>query len=276
MYSSLFLLSAWAGNAQWKADGTALTTTFTMKDLNNNSYDLFTMLNAGKHVIMDLSATWCGPCWSYHSTHVLDNYYDKYGPTGTSVKDAQVFLYEVDPSTTLADVNGTTSATQGNWAAGTTHPICNETSTSSVVGAFLAPGTTSYGVPAVFVVCKNKQLYKISTGITTEAGVRSFVASKCGVGPLQNGEVMDMGFSYNLYPNPASDESILHLNLEEELNVSLDVINSLGQKVYSVNPQLMTGMHDVQLPTASWANGMYFLKLQAGKRNVQARLLVQH
>ncbi|HNF71575.1 MAG TPA: T9SS type A sorting domain-containing protein, partial [Chitinophagaceae bacterium] len=62
----------------------------------------------------------------------------------------------------------------------------------------------------------------------------------------------------------------------EELNVSLDVINSLGQKVYSVNPQLMTGMHDVQLPTASWANGMYFLKLQAGKRNVQARLLVQH
>lgn len=85
MKKTLFTLAmtcfAFLSNAQWLADGTALSSTFAMKDINNVSYDMFTMLSAGKHVVIDLSATWCSPCWSYHQSHVLDNYFDKYGPT---------------------------------------------------------------------------------------------------------------------------------------------------------------------------------------------------
>jgi hypothetical protein len=275
--SLLMTCFAFLSNAQWQADGTVLTSTFTMKDMNNVNYDLFTILNSGKHLLIDFSATWCGPCWSYHTTHVMDKYHDKYGPTGTAVKDAQVILYETDPSTTTADVQGTTSGTQGNWTTGTTHPICNETSTSNVISKFLAPGTTSYGVPAVFVVCKNKKLYKISTSLTTETGLRSYIAGKCGIFPLSSEDVMDIDFSYNLYPNPSASNSTIHVSLDKSNTVSYTVTNSLGQVVNSMpKTNMLEGTKDIELNTSSWSNGVYFVNLTVGARNVNAKLVVAH
>lgn len=257
-------------------DGTTISSTISFKDINNTTYDLFTLCNSGKHVIIDLSATWCGPCWSYHTSKVLDSYYDKYGPSGTGVKDAQVFLYEVDAATTMADLQGTTAATQGDWIAGTTHPICNEASTNSMVLKFVQPGQ-SYGVPAVFVVCKDKKLYKISTNLTSESGLRSFVSSKCGVAPTSNDDVMDIDFSYNLYPNPAQDKAVLHLNLDNSNDVSYTVCNSLGQQMIANSfKSLSVGNHDMNLNSSSWAEGIYFVNLTVGNRNVNMRLSIAH
>jgi hypothetical protein len=268
---------AFLSNAQWLADGTALTSTFTMKDINNVSYDMFTMLNSGKHVVIDLSATWCGPCWSYHQSHVLDNYFDKYGPSGTSVKDAQVFLYEVDQATTMADLQGTGGSTQGDWITGTTHPICNEASTGTVLMKFLAPGTTSYGVPAVFVVCKDKKLYQVSTGLTSEPGLRNYIASKCGVAPLANEEVMDIDFSYNIYPNPSSSATTIHVNLDKSNTISYSVSNSLGQVVFKASPaEFASGTKDLEINTAGLSEGLYFVNLQVGNRMVKTKLIIVH
>lgn len=278
LFLSLSILcSVVVANAQWQADGSTFAGTITMKDINNNSYDMVTMLNAGKHVILDFSATWCGPCWAYHTSHVLDTYNDKYGPSGTSVKDAQVFLYEVDQATTLADLQGTGSSTVGDWITGTTHPICNESATSTMLFKFLAPGTTSYGVPAVFVVCKDKKFYEISTSLTTEPALRSFIASKCGVGPLANEEVMDIDFSYNIFPNPAASYSTIHMNLDKTLPVSYSVSNSIGQVVYALPvAEMSEGTNDLQINTSTLANGIYFINLKVGSRMIKTKLMVNH
>ena len=116
-------------------DGTDVAPDFTGTDLNGNSHNLYDYLDAGKTVVIDVSATWCSPCWSYHQAHELRNLYDTYGPNGTD--EVMVLFIEGDPSTTTADLNGTGTHTAGDWVTGTTYPIIVDASIGSV--AFLDP-----------------------------------------------------------------------------------------------------------------------------------------
>ncbi len=142
--------------AQLAPGSTAPNWTFT--DLNNNQWDLYTLTAQGKTVFIDVSATWCGPCWSYHNTHALRDIYDEYGPNGTIVpNEIMVFFIEGDASTTIADLNGTGSNTQGNWVTGTTYPIIDP-------GAQTAAFNTNYNIgyfPTVYKVCPDNKIYEV-------------------------------------------------------------------------------------------------------------------
>ena len=54
----VFLSSFFQANAQ-VADGT-IAPDFTVTDIMGNTHNLYSYLNANKHVILDFSATWCG------------------------------------------------------------------------------------------------------------------------------------------------------------------------------------------------------------------------
>jgi len=142
--------------AQLAPGSTAPDWTFT--DLNGNSWNLYTLTAQGKTVFIDVSATWCGPCWNYHNTHALRDIYNEYGPTGTIVPgEIMVFFIEGDQATTIADLNGTGGNTQGDWVTGTTYPIID-------------PGTATnqfdsdYGIayfPTVYKVCPDNKIYEV-------------------------------------------------------------------------------------------------------------------
>ena len=97
---------------------------FTVTDLDGNTHDLYSYLNNGVSVVIDVSATWCGPCWSYHNSGTLENFYNSYGPGGTG--DVMVIFAEGDAGTNLECLygpSGCVGGTQGNWVAGTPYPI---------------------------------------------------------------------------------------------------------------------------------------------------------
>lgn len=116
---ALFLFSGKMANAQL-ADG-CIAPDFQAVDINGNSWHLYDLLDQGKTVFIDISATWCGPCWSYHTSGKLEAVYNQYGPPGTN--EAMVFFIEGDANTTLADLQGTGGNTQGDWVTGTPYPI---------------------------------------------------------------------------------------------------------------------------------------------------------
>ncbi|CAN5390916.1 hypothetical protein BH11BAC1_BH11BAC1_13920 [soil metagenome] len=127
---ALFLFSGRVANAQL-ADG-CIAPDFTGTDINGQSWHLYDLLDQGKTVFMDVSATWCGPCWNYHISGNLENLYNSYGPPGTN--EAMVLFIEGDGSTNtacLTSAAGCNSSTQGNWIAGTPYPIIDDATIAS-------------------------------------------------------------------------------------------------------------------------------------------------
>jgi hypothetical protein len=132
---------------------------WTGTDLNGVTYNLYSLLDSGYTVFIDVSATWCGPCWAYHNTHALKNLYDQYGP-GTAQNKVRVFFIEGDGSTTLADLQGTGSNTQGNWIAGTTYPIIDNASIGNLL-------QINY-FPTIYKVCPNRLITEVGQINTTQ------------------------------------------------------------------------------------------------------------
>lgn len=56
---------------------------FELIDLDGTTHKLYEdYTDLGYTVFLDFSAIWCGPCWSYHTTHALKDVYENHGPSG--------------------------------------------------------------------------------------------------------------------------------------------------------------------------------------------------
>jgi hypothetical protein len=117
---------------------------FTATDINGEVWNLYDLLDEGNTVILDFSATWCGPCWNYALGGTLEDMYSTFGPEGTG--DLYVFYLESDDSTTSADLNGTGTATTGDWVSITNFPIIDNAS-----NIFDSYSNTYY--PTIYTVC---------------------------------------------------------------------------------------------------------------------------
>ncbi|MCB0642414.1 MAG: redoxin family protein, partial [Phaeodactylibacter sp.] len=153
LLAGLFLVSGWlcAENPPVALPNGSTAPNFTLTDLDGVSHTLYDYLDQGKTVVIDFSATWCGPCWNYHNTHILNDLYDQYGPDGTD--EVMVFFVEGDPSTPVSSLYGGPGS-QGNWVAGTSYPIMDDP-TGSVASAY----SISY-FPTLYAICPNRKVYE--------------------------------------------------------------------------------------------------------------------
>jgi len=155
LLTAMFAFACLTASAQLPAGATAPD--FTATDINGVEHHLYDYLAQGKTVIMDVSATWCGPCWAFHSAHVLEDLAKAYGPEGSD--EIVVLFIEGDPATTLANLNGISgpSITQGNWVEGTNYPIIDN--------AAIADAYDIAYFPTLYRICPDGKVYEMDPAL---------------------------------------------------------------------------------------------------------------
>jgi len=226
--------SLFAFNAKAQLPDGSIAPNFTLTDLNSNSWDLYTVLNSGKTVYIDFSATWCGPCWSLHNRRSLDTLYEKHGPTGqpgvsaTTTNDVMVFFIESDDGTNTgclsnSGCNTSYAPTQGNWVTGTSFPIMDNGQNTA----------TAFGVPyypSVFMICPDKGTHFLQT---TEITASTFLSA------------LDLYNLRNTTPCLVATSSL-------DASVSNTIIQSLISTCDSMNPTItLTNESTVPLTSAT-------------------------
>ena len=147
-----------------------LSPDWTITDINGVSQNLYSYLNAGKTVFIDISTTWCGPCWGYHNSGAYDSLWNLHGPIGApsvspgTTNDIMLFLIEADGTTTNADLHGVGAPngnTLGDWVTGTNYPIIDPTyTTTPSVYDFNAIYNVSY-YPTCVMICPDRSMTNV-------------------------------------------------------------------------------------------------------------------
>ncbi|MFK7949957.1 MAG: carboxylesterase family protein [Saprospiraceae bacterium] len=71
-----------------------------------------------------------------------------------------------------------------------------------------------------------------------------------------------------IYPNPTTDLLNIDLSMNTKSQAYLQVLNSIGQTVYSENLLLPKGNNQVIMNTTNWSSGLYFLNLKSDNQQM--------
>jgi hypothetical protein len=89
-------------------------------------------------------------------------------------------------------------------------------------------------------------------------------------------EMDDMARYIAVYPNPANEFAGVEIDLIDRSDVTLNVVNTMGQTVYTDAMTMEAGTQKVELPTSALSAGLYFVNVNVNGVSKTLRLNVAH
>ena len=227
---------------------------FTLVDYYGNNHNLYSYLNAGKTVFVEIFAAHCPSCWGYHQTHKLKNMYNNYGPNGTNELMVLTLEYDQWNDSNAFIGNGPAWVTQGNWLDGTPYPIFDVEDPNRTV--FTDYNVNSY--PVVYKICPNKILERIMTN-ETESQLYQKVQDCQSALSINN--IAQAG---NIYVDQHSKNLIIN---NYQTIKYINVINLQGQIVKSIS-----AVKSSTIDISDLNSGVYLFELYAENNLVRRKL----
>ena len=165
---------------------------FTITDIEGEEHNLYSYLDSGYAVIIDFSATWCGPCWNYHTSGVFEEIYQAHGPDGAN--DVRILFIESDDNTTDDDLHGTGTNT---WGIGRQVSVPHRGQRRQYFR--FVPVRV---LPTIFTVCPNRIIQQTGQA-TAEGHINYFQSGSCAPATMPN----DVSLLEYLGPNRTCPET---------------------------------------------------------------------
>jgi cytochrome oxidase Cu insertion factor (SCO1/SenC/PrrC family) len=229
---------------------------FTLTDYDGTTHNLYSYLNAGKTVFLDIFAAHCPVCWSYHQTNTMKNLYNAYGPNGTN--ELMVLALEHDQwnDSNAFIGNGPAWVTQGNWLVGTPFPIFDVEDPNR--GVFIDYNVSFY--PIVYKICPNKIVERVMTSETVAQLYQKVQDCQTAMSIAENKK------NEHIYINQASKTLIIEQYQQVK---SIAIINLQGQVIKTISPITSSAISISDLST-----GVYLFEILDKEASVYKKFYV--
>jgi hypothetical protein len=125
----------------------------------------------------------------------------------------------------------------------------------------------AYGTYKVYTEVLNKVTYPVLVTISathaTENGVSVEINSTYVGGSVSAIATNNTLQAVKVYPNPASDNAVLNLNLKASANVEVSLQNIMGQVVMAKSEKMSAGEQAISFSMQNLPKGIYILKVSA-------------
>lgn len=224
---------------------------FTITTTDGVTRNLYSTLDSGKTVFLDLFYTTCQFCQLY--APVIEEVYQNSDEGQGNIEFWGISNNLFDPDSVID---------QYKLDYNVTNPCAGPNGGGIQAFTIIVTGHDFAGFPTYCVVCPD---HTMIFDACYPPNVTCFdpAFEQCGafVGLDENNTELPGTGIISIYPNPASSELYMEIRLKEAGTVELQFINSLGTKIHSDLYQLQSGIQTISYSVGSIPPGLYAVNL---------------
>lgn len=256
--SLVFSLSATISKAQLTAMD------FYGMDCNGTMHNMFSELDAGKAVILHFYMPNCSSCPP--PAQKIQTMANNILATHPNMITAYAFPYQ----------NTTSCSYSSTWTSSNGLSLYSPMDSGAAQVAYYG----GFGMPTVVLLggTDHRVMFSTLSFATSDTTImRDSILALFAPAGVSEQLLPTAIQSLTIYPNPASSESMIRLNLVEPTNLTIDVLDLTGRKMMGIcREKNVQGEFKVPISTGDLSNGIYTIRITANDKSVIRKLNVVH